>query len=176
MNPSFFPQWISFRALVANTILVEALLVLAVYWFVVRRAEQKRRALIIFLVVIGTSCLLEVLAGIELLGERGPRMKVHEVVSKRSGHMAIFQLDWKESPLLRRPSDQSVCVTWTRPMAAGSGGLVRQSLPPDVFADVWPRVVAGGTSLGGALWEALCASRLPATDPGIAAIVSRDRD
>ena len=39
LRPPFVPSWISDEALLANTLVVEALLAVAVFWFVVRRAS-----------------------------------------------------------------------------------------------------------------------------------------
>jgi hypothetical protein len=176
------------QAVVTNTLLVEALLVLAVFWFVVRRAERRRRALLIFVVALAVLGVLEVLAGIETLGETRPRMRVYDYVSKRSGRATLFQFDWTESRILGRPSRQQVSVTWTPASGTTRQPMVRTSLPPDVFADLWPTVVddpcpqmgapdsAQKAKIGRSLWEAVCLSRLATTDPAIAAIVSRDRD
>jgi hypothetical protein len=190
MNPlsPFGPTWLPDRLLVTNTLLVEAVLAFAFFWFVVRRAEKRRRALAFFLASLAIVGSVEALALIELLGEPVPHLRVYSHMSPRSGKTAIFQLDWVESRLLGRSSLYRVAVTWTPAGASMSAPSVRDQLPPDLFAELWPVVardpVFSGVGpepeekarIGRALWEAVERSRLVAADPAIAAIVSRDRD
>jgi hypothetical protein len=186
VRPPFVPDWIPDRVLLANTIAFEVLVVVAIWWFVVRRAERKKRALAIFAAIVTVVGLVETLGGIEILGARTLRMHVYGRFSATSGHLDTFEMQWEESRLLRRCSDRRVSFIYTDPSLGKFMNGVRRPLPPAMFEAIWPRVMedsvwwANGPEpefkkeIGLSLWKALCASPLAKNDAGIAAIVSRD--
>ena len=99
------PSWLPLEVLIANTLLVEVAVALAIYWFVVRRAENKRRARFVF--VIG-AILVASFEGLGALDVLGPRT-MHEHVLSRGPLNATFC--WETSVVLGRMSgDRSVAL------------------------------------------------------------------
>jgi hypothetical protein len=155
--------------LVFNTLVVQVVVAIAFYRFVVRRAEHPRRARVTFLLGLVLLAVCESLVGAEVLLEPTPKMRVYAHGEPSTG-LVVFQCDWVESRLLGRPSNQLVSVT-----ARSS----RTQAAPAVAAKLWPRVIADRSTdvenaaekreIGRALWNALYGR----VDPAVAGISSR---
>ncbi len=88
------PTWIPFEVLIANTLLVEAAVAFAIYWFIVRRAENKRRARFLFVIGALLVVAFEGMGALDVLGAP----KLHERVLSRGPLNATFC--WETSVVL----------------------------------------------------------------------------
>lgn len=179
MRPPFVPDWISDQMLVANTIAFEMLVVVAILWFVVRRAENKRRAGAILFAVVAVIAAVEVVGGVDVLCTPRFQRRLYDHVNK-DGSGVTFSLDWNESRLLGRATNRRIVVWFVDPQTRYAAVA---TVAPNDFTDIWPIVVrdhgedrTSKDAIGLALWKALRASPSRNADPRLAAILSRDGD
>ncbi len=185
------PARLPFEWLVVNTLLVEAALGFAFYWFIVRRAGNKRRAAAIFGAAFFLTFGAEVLVLVEEL--RTPRWQGPRVldIHRPTGIVEVVY-SWSESRLLRRETRRSVHVVFRNPtrfprdyfpsffgeLELGyvhddpSGTTVAQDA--DLVDALWPWHDARRSTVScGEVYAAFCRSRIARTDPAVAALVSR---
>lgn len=189
-RPPFVPAWIPEWALIANTLLVEVLLLAAIAWFVVRRAERRRRALAVFAALVLALTLSEALAAVELGTEpvRRARIFVHDRVPADATHprkFARLYFSWLETPILHRESERSI-VADESPSAGAiwvdmsvhdglevrfpEGGVLEGAVPDELWAFHRRAPDAANAQ---ALWETLRGSTLARTNDRLGRFVGR---
>jgi hypothetical protein len=114
------PGWV----VVANTVLLEAAVVGAIYWLIVRRAANRRRATLWFV------CGLVVFVGLEGVGALevlAPRTAHVHVIGGNSKLMAAFH--WETTVVLGRdPTGRSVVVYEDRAVFHHHSDIGRQNV------------------------------------------------
>lgn len=185
LAPTWLPTWV----IVVNTILLEAVLGLALYWYVVRRSDRFRRALAIFaasLFTVGaaqTTAMTDAFADPRYGETRFDRLGAHGD--------ATFDVGWTRSRVFgrlrirrvaiyvdRHPADHVVgdWVMIARAPYRGTKGWMPNRtwfVDPGLVDSFSPFVDRPGTpETNAAVWRILTESALATTSSTIAAVVS----
>jgi hypothetical protein len=189
LAPTWVPTWL----VVVNTVLLEAALAGAIFWFIVRRAENKQRARRIFLGGLVVAVSLHVVGALDTLLPTYYEARTFTTPLVNGPQEAVFLMAWQESAILGRTVARSVHVevAWPHIRAAYPPGvmptdgrvaiqlnLLRSSTmrADELLDDLWafhsaPDVKATGR----ALWETLRNSPRVKTDPALARFLEEHR-
>ncbi|MEZ0228358.1 MAG: hypothetical protein ACAI25_07010 [Planctomycetota bacterium] len=163
------PSWLPLEVSIANTLVVEAAVAFAIYWFIVRRAEDRRRARFRFVIGALLVASAEGLGALDVLA--APTM--HERVLSRGPLNATFC--WETSVVLGRMSgDRSVALFRAPCHGASSVFVVKgHSLTDEIWAlHEQPDTEESAAKLVAAVKRSPAIGVLPAD---LAAIVSSHR-
>ncbi len=181
------PGWLPLWAVVLNSLAVEAVLVGVIYFVVVRRAENKRRAALVFFAVVSLLLVAEGLAGAEVFLPPRPRHSRLLAVDRLVG----FDFDWEETLVLHKVSRPhvEVCLGDWHGFVKNHAGSADILLQPNqivddaLLVDLWPLHNAVEAeepeegdfgadpvrSKGAEAWHVFLASKVARTDPRLVA-------
>jgi hypothetical protein len=193
MQLPLVPTWVPTWLVVVNTLLLEAAIGGAIFWFIVRRAEKKQRARRIFLGGLVAAFALHVVGALDTLLPTYYEARTFTTPLIDTTEEATFLMAWQESAILGRTVARSVYVemTFPRTRAAYPYGVKptdgrveieidyapRNNVRADELLDeLWELRTAPQTkATGRALWEMIQKSPRVQTDQALARFVGRYR-